>query len=435
MMRAVAPIGTLDAEKAKQLLIGTGWQGSGRVTRGVDAFAAVLAAMGGRLPDEQAESHATPETARTLKPGPGGALMPFVLRSDPRLAALSSVRRENWYRFTVLTFSKVDMQLLFYPLVGGVAAFLEPEDADSRALPEVATSFSSGFQRITGILAPGIYKLGIKGPLNLYELSVLLTPTSLPQDEFEVNDTFETATVFVLREPNAPASIFSVAHPAGSHDLTLHKPDDRDFFRIESVITNPLSVPVATLSLSDAPVDIAIFDAGRNMIERRVGVRSAKLNLPRAGVCFVGISGAQPTRYRLSLRLEIDPAHLPGPLQEQQVIPLPDLGDPPFQLDREGKSHLFFQVGPELTTRPSIGLASVEGQQIQVEVLNGQGEVLSTHLSAKSELTESVKVGIRPAHSRRLRASRPGGRRAGRAVGGQSPDSPVFQVKALSART
>lgn len=45
MMRAVKS--SLNAFEAKQILTSSGWRGAGRVTVGVDAFAAVLAAMGG----------------------------------------------------------------------------------------------------------------------------------------------------------------------------------------------------------------------------------------------------------------------------------------------------------------------------------------------------------------------------------------------------
>jgi subtilisin family serine protease len=48
MMRAVNP--SIDNARTRKLMTATGWKGSGRVNVGVDAVAAVLAAMGGRLP-------------------------------------------------------------------------------------------------------------------------------------------------------------------------------------------------------------------------------------------------------------------------------------------------------------------------------------------------------------------------------------------------
>src|SRR5262249_2559457 len=76
MMRAVNS--SLDTCQAKQLLTSTGWRGAGRAVAGVDAFAAVLAAMGGALPADLNERNDTPETAAALFPlGPGGALTPL----------------------------------------------------------------------------------------------------------------------------------------------------------------------------------------------------------------------------------------------------------------------------------------------------------------------------------------------------------------------
>jgi Subtilase family len=118
MMRAVAPVDTLDAGKAKQLLQRAGWS-LGNVGIGVDAFAAVLAAMGGRLPDDQAEAHATAERALRLRADANGVLMPFRLRSSPLLDALSSASGENWYSFEVPAFSQFALKLVFYPLMGG----------------------------------------------------------------------------------------------------------------------------------------------------------------------------------------------------------------------------------------------------------------------------------------------------------------------------
>ena len=66
------------------------------------------------------------------------------------------------------------------------------------------------------------------------------------------------------------------------------------------------------VSLTDLPIDITLFDAARNVITKQVGMRSPKLTLPRAEISFIEISGARATRYRLTLRLEVDPAHLPG---------------------------------------------------------------------------------------------------------------------------
>jgi len=392
MMRAVAPINTLSARRAKQLLEDTGWCGTGKVGIGVDAYAAVLAAMGGRLPDEEAESHATPQTARQLKAGVGGVLMPFRLRSDPHRDVLSSNTHTNWYKFEAHTFSRFDLQLRSYPLLGTVSVTLEPDDVDSRALAEMVEDRSPDFTHLVGLIAPGSYKVHVRGSLNLYELAVSLKEAPLPADEFEPNESFETSTRIRLVELGAPESIGVNLHPGGIYDLTLHTPNDKDFFRIDPVATNPLSVPMVRISLTDLPLDITLFDAARNVITKQVGVSSTKLTLPRAEISFIEISGTHATRYRLTLRLEVDPAHLPGPNQEQVVIPLPDLGDPAFRIDQV-TNHVLFQLD---ASRPTgvLTLAAVEGQSMKVELLDNTGTVVRTAQRRENSWQESVELDI-----------------------------------------
>jgi hypothetical protein len=391
MMRAVAPINTLSAPRAKQLLEETGWRGAGRVGIGVDAYAAVLAAMGGRLPDEASESHATPQTARQLKAGTGGVLMPFRLRSDPRRDVLSSNTHSNWYKFEARAFSRLDLQLRSYPLLGAVSVTLEPDDDSSRALAEMVESRFPGFTHLVGLIAPGSYKVHVRGPLNLYELAVSLTDVPLTADQFEPNESFETSTRFRLLEPGDTLGIpISRDQSAGTYDLTLHTPNDKDFFRIDPHATNPLSVPVARVSLSDLPLDITLFDAARNVITKQVGVRSTKLTLPRTETSFIEISGARATRYRLTLRLEV---HLLGPVQDQEVIPLPDLGDPPFRIDHE-INHVLFQVDASRSVGVLV-LAAVEGQPMKVELLDNTGAVVRTAQRRENSLQESVELDVK----------------------------------------
>lgn len=114
MMRAVNS--SLNTFEAKQLLMSSGWRGTGKVTVGVDAFAAVLAAMGGKLPTDLAERNDTRETAAPLYPfGTNGALIP--LGNLGEAAALSERTDIDWYRFRVNEFSEFTLQLRSYPLL------------------------------------------------------------------------------------------------------------------------------------------------------------------------------------------------------------------------------------------------------------------------------------------------------------------------------
>jgi subtilisin family serine protease len=67
MMRAVDPM--LNHDGIRQLLMQTGWAGTGRVTRGLDAHAAVLAAMGGRLTEWTEPNDTRATAARRVRAG------------------------------------------------------------------------------------------------------------------------------------------------------------------------------------------------------------------------------------------------------------------------------------------------------------------------------------------------------------------------------
>jgi len=393
MMRAVAPINTLSSSRARQILEETGWHGSGKVNIGVDAYAAVLAAMGGRIPDDAAESHALPETARQLKANAVGVLMPFRLRSAPNLDAITSKTHSNWYKFEVHTFSRMDLKVNSYALLGGLSASLEPDDALSRAVAELTVNDSPGMTQLSGLIAPGSYKINVRGPINLYELTVSIEDAPLAADKFEPNETFDTSTFIRLLDPG-DTSVVTIrsANPGGIYDLTLHTPGDKDFFKVQSIPVNPLSVPILHIGLTDAPIDITVFDAARNILTKETGQRSGKITLPRDGFSFVEISGMNVTRYRLKLQLEVDPAHLPGPLQGQEVIPLPDLGDPPLRLDH-ALNHFLFQVDTSASEK-LLALAAVEGQPIKVELLDNTGTVVRTARRRENSPQESVELDL-----------------------------------------
>jgi pimeloyl-ACP methyl ester carboxylesterase len=207
MMRAVKP--SLNTFEAKQLLANSGWRGTGRVNTGVDAFAAVLAAMGGQLPEDLAEQNNTPQTAAPLYPyGVSGALVPLGQLGENDLGALSRRNDMDWYRLRVDEFSTVTLDLSFFPLLGTVRATIVPDDSDSRVEADMASSFSPGTTRLTGPVSAGGYKVRIDGSMNAYKLTVKLSPAVLEADDFETDNSFDQATHFHLRTPGSPAPRF-----------------------------------------------------------------------------------------------------------------------------------------------------------------------------------------------------------------------------------
>jgi hypothetical protein len=379
MMRAVAP--SLSTQDIRRILTETAWPLTPPAEAGgVDAYAAVLSAMGGRLPDDASEPNADPGSARPLQAsGPGGRhLQPLTLDGRP-LAALSGRDDEDWYRFDVADFADLDLRCSSYPLLGPVLVTLEPDDADARSDEVLDDPLFTGGTRLVGPIAPGSYKIHVRGSTNLYELTVDLGPMTLLPDEFEANDTIDTAARIRLRDPRAPAEpIFVLGVPGGTWDLTMHDPADADWFRVDAATENPLARPVVRLSRSDVPMDIDVFDSDRQRVDGLAGQRQGLLVLDRAGVTFVSVSsGGRPTRYRLSIRLEVDESLLPGPQQEQALVPVPDAGDPAFGLLDE-VSHAFLELDDERRALGRLVLGTVEGRPLRAELLDRAGTVLQT---------------------------------------------------------
>ena len=151
MMRAVNP--TLDSVAVRQILVETAWQGAGRVSRGLDAYAAVLKALNGTLPEDLSEPNNTAATATELLPvGRDGSLQPlfggFAARSgaDP-----------DFYKFQVANFSTVTITLEWYQLLSQMSLLLESVDPESRGPAEMTRAFdpTTGTMTLQGLLAAG----------------------------------------------------------------------------------------------------------------------------------------------------------------------------------------------------------------------------------------------------------------------------------------
>ena len=389
MIRAVAPATT--AAQVKQLLTSTAWSlGPGAGAGGVNAYAAVLAALGGRLPDDPS----APDQDGTAQPmrrsGPGGNhLQPQRLDGRP-LGVLSGAGDRHRYRFDVTEFAQLDLRLASYWRLGQVAVALVPEDPEARTDEVVLTPLpgsnpGDGRARLLGPVAPGGYEIHVSGGApNLYELTVDLSPFTLPWDEFERNDTFDTATLIRLRDRGAlPDAVGATGIPGGTFDLNLHDPADVDWFRVDSDSANPLTLPTIRISRADAPViDVDIYDETHTLVDQVRGQRSPLVRLPHTSVRYLAVSAASRlTRYRLSVRLEVDPAHLPGPDQEVGVIPVPDPGDPAFGLLHD-VTHVYLEVDQARLNARRLMLGTLEGRPLRAEVLDEAGAVV---LAAASE--------------------------------------------------
>jgi hypothetical protein len=392
MMRAVKP--SLNTFEAKTLLTNSGWRGVGKVSVGVDAFAAVLAAMGGTLPPDLAERNDTRETAAPLYPfGPNGALVPLGDLGEKEAAALSQRADVDWYRFRVNEPSAFSLELKSYPLLGPVRASLEPDDPDNRAEEDIVASFSPGVTQLSGPLAAGDYKLRIDGSMNLYNLAVTLKPAPIEPDMFEPNNSFEQATQFRLRVPGAasPSIPELFRKGPGRYSLTIHNAD-RDFFHVQVDPSGALPM-LATIRISesDVPLDVILYDSARTVVKHLTGVRTTSFTIPSGSGSFVEVSATRPTRYTLTVQYEVDQSHLPGPLQDEVVVPLPDLGDPPFRVGDKMK-HFMLDLTRDRRSLNRLVFAAANDASFNAEIVDAAGAVVMTGTRLSEGMHQSVSI-------------------------------------------
>ena len=217
MMRACNP--ALSADDVRRILVDTGWQGSGRVSRGLDAYAAVWTALGYGLPDTNEPNGSASNPVPLLAVGPGGSLSTAM----GAFTAISTPADYDYWSFTVDSLSSVSVTVDWYERLANLSvlvADMDPE-ADDPTLARTGGP-SSGRQVLTGLLRRGRYRVRVSGSgPTAYRLVVRLSPARLAPDAFEANDSFDTATVLQFEEPQEP--VVADLHPAvGARHLRGH---------------------------------------------------------------------------------------------------------------------------------------------------------------------------------------------------------------------
>jgi hypothetical protein len=388
MMRAVKP--SLNTFEANQILKNTGWKGLGRVTVGVNALAAVLAAMGGKLPADLAEHNDTPQTAAPLYPvGPAGALLPF-----GTFAALSQSSDSDWYRFNVTDYSAFTLDMQWYPLLGPLRVELEPDDADNRARTDVVDNSMSGSTHLAGTLAPGSYKLHVHGAMNVYELAVKLAPAPLAPDEFERNDSFEQATRFHLFAPDAPPPLFpelAVFGP-GQYELNILG-SDQDFFRVQVDPAGDLPADARVRFFhTDAPLDITLHDADRTPRLQIGSVRSASFLLKPGAISYLKVTAPRTTRYTMAIHYQVDPSHLPSWAHDQYVVPLSALDDPQPVETGGLRPNYLVDLTRDRQALNRLVLAAANEAALHAELRNDAGVVVATGRTDERGMHKTVSI-------------------------------------------
>jgi subtilisin family serine protease len=405
MMRAVNPM--LDALAIRNLIAQTGWPGTGRVSRGLDAYAAVLAAMGNSLPDFLEPN--TRETAGLLTTIAPGTLGPYGGR-----ATRSGLGDDDWWRFTVQEFTDATITVEYYARLGACVVELHPDAPDSNVLEELEDTQVPGKRTLTALLPPGTYRIRIAGNRpSLYELKVRTKPATLKRDGFEVNDSFETAAPLLFKPRKGPYFVAREWGP-GSFRATLHRTFhfitgvstvNDDYFRFDVPGNMALSIPTIRIYNADFPIVVELFNDSHVLVKQWPASREPiDIVPPEETTCFLKVSGATATRYRISVGLEVDKDALPEPHQRQFEIFPPWWIDDPLRIV-ERVTDYYVNIGSERALGDRLSFEQ-SAQPIGIELLDVNGNVVRR--AAPSE-NGSLDIDIRdvPQGGYLVRVTRP----------------------------
>ena len=383
----------LKSSDIKSTLRDTGHTGSPdpKVTVSLNAQAALLRVMGDRLPEGTIEEpNNTPQTARPLFPGPDGALAPV---GD---TTLSTRNDQDWYSFQIDDYSRLLVTLDYVPELSSMGVELVPDDPQSRAVSEQQLSGPKGKRQLeVEQLAPGSYRIMVTGSdPNIYELRARLTPKPLEPDMFDkvkANNTLESATRFRMKKDGPPLVTLFKAYDPGNYEANLHLASDVDYFHIEDI--NPLPLVKTTFSITDTdkPLDAVLYGMDRVIKEEVHGVRTHQFELPEPE-CWIQISSATANRYILRLHDELDKEMIPGPLEEEQINPIPEWWpDPPLVL-REWERFLQVEITDELKQVGKLRLTGTPG--LTLELLSTTGSTLASGATVENHPDNAVEMDV-----------------------------------------
>ena len=313
MVRAVNR--NLSVDQVRDLLVSTAWNGAGKVTKGLDAYAAVWAAMQAGFTESGTESN--PEQ---LFPHADGTFTPVF--ND----AINKKGDTDTFRLEVKTFSILKLDLQWYQRLASLRLELEKENPKGLA-PIITVTTTAESANLTAQLGTGTYRIKVIGSApTAYLLSGRITPQVLVADYLEPNDSFEKAARLQFVAPGKLGiSPYRAVHGPGWLDLTLHTTSapsfttDRDFFRFDAPTSiGSLQVPRMTIS-SDEPVEVTLFDSARAELARwRETEVSIRFGASDSG--YLEVSGTTHTRYQLWVGTVLSPA-LGRNWEEMHVFP------------------------------------------------------------------------------------------------------------------
>lgn len=403
MMRAVAP--NLTAADIRRIMIETSWAGEGRVTRGLDAYAAVLGALQHQLPDWN-EPNNTIATARPLSPiGPGRKLAP----SSGGLAILRTESDADYWSFDVDQYSTVTVTANWYARIADLD--IEIQDATGTPIDDITVKRNSttGSLTASGVFPPGRFLIFIAAQgLTAYRLLVSLKRQHLQPDRFEPNNTFEEATHLRFKTWPLDTLLDPNLHGPGTFHLTLHRSthrvgtippavlvqDDEDYFVFDVPEADGKQKPHIALT-SDLDITATLFNDGRMVIAERTD-REITFDPPESTRCYLKVSGSRETRYELTISMFVDPRIKLEDFPTYEVLPewwsdhdFTPLKDP---ITNFGVEIADVADGPALAVGDPVVLeVSANDVEITAELIDSARRVVRTGQAADSRINIETK--------------------------------------------
>lgn len=377
MMRAVNP--ALSVDQICHMLVNTGWAGEGHVTTGLDAYAAVWAAMADRMAEDALDT-----VDEQLSPDADGRFQPIFNKVINRVGDVDT------FLLDVPAFSTVVVDLRWYARLATIDLQLENTDPDA-ATPEVTLHRAPGHTTLTALVGSGTYRIALRGDgPTAYLLRGRHTAGRLAPDRFEHNNSFGTATRLRVQTNPRPwqdAPLFNVYGP-GTFALNLHTAaappatTDQDFFRVDVPANiGELYLPQILIG-SGEPVDVTRFDQARTVTAQWHGARTHKVDLPKGQTSYLRVSGNIHTRYSLWVGLGLNP----GALRKQWQQELPVVPDwwvvPPEHPEwvthpTELRGIVISEQAIADATLRFQSAAITSAESVRLELLSDEGEVVS----------------------------------------------------------
>ena len=283
MMKAVDP--TLHSEQVRQILFDTSWKGTtpDSVSGVVNALAAVRRVSNGRLPDDRFEV--------------GGGVTPLPSGTYDDLTIATPTDTDH-YTFTLGASSMVTLDLAYPRGIGNLSMIGGGLSGTYTCGVSVLKSdtFPTTGRSMLYQLPQGTYSFGVSSvgalPYDL-KLNAVASPTSLPPDSYEPNDTF--ATAYALGN-------------LGVVRASLRNNLDVDWYVVYSRGSYTNSVlnisTTAEILSADAPITLRSYDVTGQLLGTSTAggdcSSPASITLP-AGVVKVSVSGTVPANYVMSI--------------------------------------------------------------------------------------------------------------------------------------